>query len=404
MRRGALAVFASLFWCYAGADSQKACPKPQRNSRPGDGGTGVTFTNESPEDLLIMWVDDSGQEIEVDQIGVDQTTFHNTQKGHVFRFYTTEHGEKKLMPLEYQVEKDNEHIKIEGCAGMKKKDLAAGRSDEFATLVHDQSAACNPPGRSDLWSCVRHVTKEERAARKPEDFGFADKNEAGHRQAHDTKDQGYTAHRMQVPRLTKGRGILKMNFTDRLRDMLLDWYAASKKDGSMEVHEEIGGGYTNIKQHPFDKINLDKKPKIHAGIVSEMHSILQWWTQLPLLHTATFGVRIYRREAMLVNHVDRADTHLASAVMQIGQECDPNGGWPLEVEDEDGELFEVYLQPGEMVLYEGAHLFHGRPMRFRGSEFGNVFTHYKPQKWYGPGRSPDFVPVVEQPTIGRVEI
>ena len=31
----------------------------------------------------------------------------------------------------------------------------------------------------------------------------------------------------------------------------------------------------------------------------------------------------------------------------------------------DGRLGEVYLQPGEMVLYEGAWLRHGRPMRFK---------------------------------------
>jgi len=51
------------------------------------------------------------------------------------------------------------------------------------------------------------------------------------------------------------------------------------------------------------------------------------------LHTATFGVRIYRREAMLVNHVDRADTHLASAVMQIGQECDANGDKTIDIHE-----------------------------------------------------------------------
>merc|ERR1712226_1400320 len=59
------------------------------------------------------------------------------------------------------------------------------------------------------------------------------------------------------------------------------------------------------------------------------------------------------RHAMLINHVDRGDTHIASAVLQVHQDCDEDGGWPLEVHSEDGEAYEVYLQPGEMVLYEG---------------------------------------------------
>jgi hypothetical protein len=36
-----------------------------------------------------------------------------------------------------------------------------------------------------------------------------------------------------------------------------------------------------------------------------------------LRHTSTFGVRVYRRGSMLIDHVDRMDTHLASAVLQV---------------------------------------------------------------------------------------
>ncbi len=43
-------------------------------------------------------------------------------------------------------------------------------------------------------------------------------------------------------------------------------------------------------------------------------------------------------------------------MIQVFQDCDEDGGWPLEVVGEDGLVREVYLQPGEMVLYEGAVL------------------------------------------------
>jgi len=52
---------------------------------------------------------------------------------------------------------------------------------------------------------------------------------------------------------------------------------------------------------------------------------------------------------------------------------DEDGGWPLEVLLPHGRVGEVYLQAGEMVLYEGAWLRHGRPMRFKGGEFANIF-------------------------------
>jgi hypothetical protein len=51
--------------------------------------------------------------------------------------------------------------------------------------------------------------------------------------------------------------------------------------------------------------------------VKEMQQVLQWWTKMRLRHTSTFGVRVYRRDSMLINHVDRMDTHLASAVLQV---------------------------------------------------------------------------------------
>ena len=87
---------------------------------------------------------------------------------------------------------------------------------------------------------------------------------------------------------------------------------------------------------------------------------------------------------MLIDHVDRMDTHLASAVIQVDQKVDENGGWPLELLLANGTVAEVYTQPGEVILYEGAWLRHGRPMRLRGDEFANLFSHFSPLDWDGP--------------------
>ena len=178
-----------------------------------------------------------------------------------------------------------------------------------------------------------------------------------------------------------------MSFTQPMHDALTEWYAARRHD-SMKPHGVIPGGYTNNDHVLIDKVNLDHFPETHGAVLREMREILQWWTGLRLKHTSTFGVRVYRRGSSLIDHVDRMDTHLASAVIQIDQRVDADGGWPLELLLPNRTVAEVYTQPGEIILYEGAWLRHGRPMRFKGDEFANVFSHFAPPDWHGAHRSP----------------
>merc|ERR1719471_957042 len=96
----------------------------------------------------------------------------------------------------------------------------------------------------------------------------------------------------------------------------------------MQIIGQWWSGYMNDRAVKMDKINLDKFPLQHQGIIREMQQIGQWWSGIRLRHTSTFGIRIYRRGSMLINHVDRSSTHIISAVLQIGQEVDEDGGWP----------------------------------------------------------------------------
>ena len=85
------------------------------------------------------------------------------------------------------------------------------------------------------------------------------------------------------------------------------------------------------------------------------------------------------QNAVLINHVDVRETHVASAILQVAQQTDV--GWPLELIEPDGSVIEVYMQPGQMLLYEGSRVPHGRPRRFEGDSFANIFAHYKPKDW-----------------------
>ena len=132
-----------------------------------------------------------------------------------------------------------------------------------------------------------------------------------------------------------------------------------------------------------------------AGVSDEMKPVVDWvaevmrrvtqaWVSesvgdLELVHY--FGLREYTNDAMMINHRD-GGTRLLGLVLQIDQQV--NEGWPLYIEDkarsssETIEYFELFLQPGTMLLYESARLNHGRPRRLQGASFVNAFLHFKP--------------------------
>ena len=79
--------------------------------------------------------------------------------------------------------------------------------------------------------------------------------------------------------------------------------------------------------------------------------------------------------------------NVASAILQVDQEVEE--GWPNELVMPGGEVIEVYMQPCQMLLYEGSRIPHGRPMRFRGKRFVMAFVHFTPKMWTFSGGAPE---------------
>lgn len=65
-----------------------------------------------------------------------------------------------------------------------------------------------------------------------------------------------------------------------------------------------------MQQFPFAKLDLDAFQSVRRKIVAHMKDVLEWWTKRPLEHTSTYGMRIYKRQAMLVNHVKQTTAAL----------------------------------------------------------------------------------------------
>ena len=384
------------------AASAKKCPTPTRGFVSNGGGKRhvVNFVNRVGTAVDAVWVAADGSERREHAHLVEwgATERIDSFTGHAFRFYTT--ATAKFVG-EYRVVAGEGSFTVPACDGAPQDPepgvpgggaFVSPRAAEIAALVHDQAAPCDGP--SNTWSCIRKYTAAEYKARPAHLYGFANKKEAGHRAVGATVDTGYTRHIPKIPRITTGPGYLKMDFTRRMKDILLQWYVDHGKGGpkdSVQKHEVISGGYTNNHVAAMSKLDLDDFRPVQRAVAAELRAVLEWWTGRSLKHTSTFGVRIYHRDSMLINHVDRADTHLASAVIQLAQhDVDADGGWPLEILDAEGNCAEVYMQPGQMVLYEGARFRHGRPMRFRGVGFANIFSHFAPLDWHGPGKSPRY--------------
>jgi len=114
---------------------------------------------------------------------------------------------------------------------------------------------------------------------------------------------------------------------------------------------------------------------------TKLHPLAEEWANTKLKHEATYGIRRYTNGSWLTSHVDRFNTHVISAILNIGQSVEED--WPLYIVDNDGGQHAVVMEPGEMVWYESARAIHGRPQPFKGEFFDNLFIHYSPVgDWY----------------------
>ena len=95
-------------------------------------------------------------------------------------------------------------------------------------------------------------------------------------------------------------------------------------------------------------------------------------------HTFTYGMREYTNGAILDTHIDKGYTHILSAIINIHQDKP----WPLIVYDHNNNMESINMtNKDDIVLYESATIFHGRPIPFKGDSFVNLFVHFKTDDW-----------------------
>jgi hypothetical protein len=113
----------------------------------------------------------------------------------------------------------------------------------------------------------------------------------------------------------------------------------------------------------------------NARLADDLQPLLEAWSGMPLQKSYCYGVRCYQRGTYLHNHVDRLP-HIVSATICVDHGL--NTRWPLHVEDIQGTVSQIDLEPGELVFYEGTRLAHGRPYPLDGNFYAGMFVHFRP--------------------------
>lgn len=114
-------------------------------------------------------------------------------------------------------------------------------------------------------------------------------------------------------------------------------------------------------------------------VQEELQPILEAWAGIELEPYTAYGFRLYRNESRLWMHVDKTKTHVISCIYHIASSEDAQP-WPVVIEDYHGNTNSVVLSDGDILLYESAKSFHGRPQSFNGEWYTSVFVHYYPKE------------------------
>ncbi len=144
------------------------------------------------------------------------------------------------------------------------------------------------------------------------------------------------------------------------------------------VVEPPDPGYLKSTENSPPSLILTEPARNEAALAG-LKGVMEQWYGAPLIGSAAYGLRAYRRGAYLYSHVDRIETHVISATLCIDYALEKP--WPLSVTTREGEEFFVHLKPGQMVLYESASIEHGRPVPLDGQYYVGIFIHYRPADW-----------------------
>jgi hypothetical protein len=173
-----------------------------------------------------------------------------------------------------------------------------------------------------------------------------------------------------VPQFTE-IGFEKRRLPAHLLKEILQFYQENEQFQQLEVNV---GSVLNQESAPTYLIELPDELGIE--IFNVIGPMLEEWTGTMLEPTSLYGIRRYTRGSILNMHVDFMKSHSIAAIVNVAQELEQD--WMLEIVDHSGNLHEISMKPGDVLMYESAKTLHGRPKPLEGLHYSNFFVHCRP--------------------------
>lgn len=176
---------------------------------------------------------------------------------------------------------------------------------------------------------------------------------------------------MQAEAPNLGLGYQKARLEPRLQERLLTHFRANIE------HFQSEGAVDEIRttaQLIIPTLVFEDEA-FNTQLAEDLRPLHEAWAGVPLVLSYCYGIRCYQRGTFLYKHVDR-QPHFVSSTICVDRALD--APWPLSVVDVDGQVTQISTEPGELVLYEGTRLAHGRPYPLDGDFYAGIFVHYYP--------------------------
>jgi hypothetical protein len=150
---------------------------------------------------------------------------------------------------------------------------------------------------------------------------------------------------LMVPRLTpmgfkliQTPASVQSKLKAKLDKALENWEA-------VRTEPHIDAIYTPLPSKFIDLTGLEWQ------ILGELKELHEEWAGLDLIGTSAYGIRAYQNGSSLVMHYDKVGTHVISSIIHVGHEYyDDDKPWPIEIEDHDGNIHAINLEPGQVSL------------------------------------------------------
>ena len=167
---------------------------------------------------------------------------------------------------------------------------------------------------------------------------------------------------------------------EAFQDLVKYW-----EDDVVQIKDEIwslSGTYLNYWDTQTSMKNIedavqyvDHSNDLKSRLSDMVQQAVEDWIGSDVLPCSMYGIRIYSNGAMIPPYVDQSPLVL-TAILNVDQQIDEE--WPLEIVDHEGNELNILMNPGDMLIYEGQSIRHGRPYPMKGNYVANVYFHFVP--------------------------